>query len=108
MIMTMTHSRLHRLNDLNLKQLRALDRQRTVVLVPIGMVEEHGEHLPLGTDNFAVEALVVAAASWLLEHDKKLQLLMPSTVRDRSWDTRRSDLFRDGAVYGLAFIACCC
>lgn len=102
MIMTMTHSRLHRLNDMNLKQMRALDRQRTVVLIPIGMVEEHGDHLPMGTDNFAAEALVMAAASWLLEHDKKLQiLLMPLLPFGTDpVDTRRSDLFQDaGSVW---------
>lgn len=33
-----------------------------VVLVPWGIVEEHGPHLPLGTDTFQAEAVCAAAA----------------------------------------------
>src|SRR5262245_48283563 len=35
-------------------QVDALNRDRTVVILPIGMVEEHGPHLPVGSDSFGV------------------------------------------------------
>lgn len=102
MVITMTHQRLHRIEELNLKQVRVLKRERTAVLIPMGMVEEHGDHLPLGTDNYAVEALVLAAASWLLDHDKSLHIvLMPLLPFGTDpVDTRRSDLFQDaGSIW---------
>jgi creatinine amidohydrolase len=34
---------------------RLSDSDRSVVVVPIGSVEEHGPHLPLGLDTFAAE-----------------------------------------------------
>lgn len=36
-------------------ELASLDRARTVFVVPIGMLEEHGPHLPIATDSFSVE-----------------------------------------------------
>jgi hypothetical protein len=47
-------SRIQKLEELNWPQLHALERTRTLVLLPVGMVEEHGPHLPVGTDTLAV------------------------------------------------------
>ncbi len=99
---TITHARLHRLDHLTLKALRALDRQHTVVLLPVGMVEEHGDHLPLGTDTFAVDALTLAAAAWLLEHDPQLHVLLLPTIPYGTdpVDLRRPELFAEaGSVW---------
>lgn len=99
---TMTHARLHRLDHLALKALRALDRQRTVVLLPVGMLEEHGDHLPLGTDTFAVDALTLAAAAWLLERDSQLHVLLLPTIPYGTdpVDLRRPELFTEvGSVW---------
>lgn len=38
-----------------------------VVILPVGVVEEHGAHLPLGLDSFAAEAYAEAAAPHLEE-----------------------------------------
>src|SRR5690606_31762301 len=50
--------------DLDRVQLASLPRDRTLVLFPVGMLEEHGPHLPTGADNlqlrFEVEALRAA------------------------------------------------
>lgn len=90
-----THKRYHRLEHLTLKAFRALDRAKTVVLLPIGMMEEHGNHLPLGTDNFAVSAVIEAAASWLLENDTTLHVLhLPAVPFGTDpVDLRRPELF---------------
>jgi creatinine amidohydrolase/Fe(II)-dependent formamide hydrolase-like protein len=66
------------------------------------MLEEHGNHLPLGTDNFAAEAVTLSAAAWLLENNRDLHvLLMPLIPYGTDpVDTRRSDLFEDaGSVW---------
>ena len=38
-----------------------------LVILPVGVVEEHGAHLPLGLDSFAAEAYAMAAAPHLEE-----------------------------------------
>jgi creatinine amidohydrolase len=52
--------------DLDRVQLSSLPRDRTLVLFPVGMLEEHGPHLPTGADNqhprFEVDALRAALA----------------------------------------------
>ena len=42
------------MEELTWVQVDALDRERTVVILPIGMVEQHGPHLPVGSDSFGV------------------------------------------------------
>ncbi len=43
--------------DLNYRQLDALDRDKTLFVVSLGPLEEHGPHLPLGVDVFVAEYL---------------------------------------------------
>ena len=40
----------------------ALDRERTVVVVPTGSIEQHGPHLPLDTDSFLCTSVARAGA----------------------------------------------
>lgn len=98
----MKSARFHRFDQITLKQLRSLDRAKTVVLIPIGMLEEHGEHLPFGTDTFAAEALAMAAIAWLLENDPDLHALMLPTLPYGTdpVDRQRPDLFMSsGSVW---------
>lgn len=48
----------------------------TLAIVPVGVVEEHGAHLPLGLDTFAAEAYAEAAAP-LLEEKGYTVILVP-------------------------------
>ncbi|AMY07411.1 Creatinine amidohydrolase [Luteitalea pratensis] len=48
-------SRIRKLEELAWPQIDALDRERTMFILPIGMLEEHGPHLPVGSDTFGVE-----------------------------------------------------
>jgi creatinine amidohydrolase len=45
-----------------------LDRERSPALLPVGAIEAHGPHLPLGTDGIIAEAMVSAAARRLQRH----------------------------------------
>jgi creatinine amidohydrolase len=67
-----------------------------MVIIPVGMLEEHGDHLPLGTDNFAAEALVMAASAWLLDSDPDLHILLLPLIPFGTdpVDNRRTDLFQ--------------
>jgi creatinine amidohydrolase len=42
--------RIYKLEELRWPQIDALDRQRTLFILPVGMIEVHGPHLPVGTD----------------------------------------------------------
>jgi hypothetical protein len=44
-----------RLTDLNTTQIERLDRARTVILMPGGVLEEHGPYLPAFSDGFMNE-----------------------------------------------------
>jgi creatinine amidohydrolase len=53
------------LAELTWEDVRDLDRARTVALLPVGAIEAHGPHLPLGTDNLIATAMARAAATKL-------------------------------------------
>jgi creatinine amidohydrolase len=44
---------------------RLVDGARAMTILPVGVVEEHGAHLPLGLDSFAAEAYAASSASHL-------------------------------------------
>lgn len=50
-----------RFADMNREELRAI-APHTLAILPIGATEQHGPHLPSGTDYFTVEHLAVEAA----------------------------------------------
>jgi creatinine amidohydrolase len=47
-------SKVYKLEELSWPQIDALDRQRTLFILPVGMIEQHGPHLPVGADTIAV------------------------------------------------------
>lgn len=51
---------------------------RGLVILPVGVVEEHGAHLPLGLDSFAAEVYAEAAASHLEE--KGYEVVIAPTI----------------------------
>ena len=65
-------STVYKLEELRAPQIDALDRERTLFILPVGMIEVHGPHLPVGTDtlgliyeaNAASRRLSTALASW--------------------------------------------
>lgn len=51
-----------RLDEITWPEVDALDRERTVVVLPAGSTEQHGPHLPLGTDAMIAGAIVCETA----------------------------------------------
>jgi creatinine amidohydrolase len=47
-------SRIHRLDEMAWPAIDALDRRRSIVILPLGMLEQHGPHLPIGADTIGV------------------------------------------------------
>src|SRR5688572_12598274 len=52
-----------RVGDLNTRQIRALDREKTVVFLQGGMLEEHGPYLPAFTDGILSERLTAEVSN---------------------------------------------
>jgi len=55
-----------RWEELGVPAVEQLDRDTTVLILPLGSVEQHGRHLPLGTDTMLAHALSIAAANLML------------------------------------------
>ena len=47
----------HHLSDMTWEEVRDADLDHAVAILPIGAVEAHGPHLPLGTDVIIAEAM---------------------------------------------------
>ena len=54
-----------RWEELTSPEIGALDREKTVVILPLGSVEQHGNHMPLGTDTILAQSVSLAAAGEL-------------------------------------------
>lgn len=51
--------------DMTWPEIGALDRDRTIIVLPVGSVEQHGHHMPTGTDTYLATAVSDAAAAVL-------------------------------------------
>jgi creatinine amidohydrolase len=51
-----------RWEELTSPEIDVLDRDRTVVILPIGSVEQHGQHMPMGTDSYLAHGVCLATA----------------------------------------------
>lgn len=51
-----------RWEEMTSPEIDALDRDRAIALLPIGSVEQHGNHMPVGTDTMLAHAVCLAAA----------------------------------------------
>jgi creatinine amidohydrolase/Fe(II)-dependent formamide hydrolase-like protein len=62
--------------DLNTRQIRALDRSRTVVILQGGMIEEHGPYLPAFTDGVLSDHLTTELAAGIARERPKWTVLV--------------------------------
>lgn len=51
-----------RWQEMTSPEIGALDRERTIVLLPVGAVEQHGNHMPVGTDTMLAEGVALGVA----------------------------------------------
>jgi creatinine amidohydrolase len=57
-----------RFEELTSPEIAALDRDGTVIVLPLGSVEQHGNHMPVGTDTLLAHAVSLAAAERAASH----------------------------------------
>lgn len=68
---------IHRFSEMTWEEVRDLPRDAAVAILPVGAVEAHGPHLPLGTDVLIAEAMARACAERLAEEGRDAILLPP-------------------------------
>lgn len=66
-----------RLDEMTWTEVRDLDCERTVAILPVGAIEAHGPHLPLATDRLIALAMAEAGASRLAAAGRVALLLPP-------------------------------
>lgn len=64
--------------EMNRAQIRALDRQRAIVIIPGGILEEHGPYLPSFTDGYQNEWLSQELAEAIVERRGRPVLIFPT------------------------------
>ncbi len=67
--------------ELTSEEVAALDRNRAVAVLPLAAIEQHGPHLPLGTDAILCDAILSAALARLIARlpgDAALVLRLPT------------------------------
>ncbi|MBI4863705.1 MAG: creatininase family protein [Candidatus Riflebacteria bacterium] len=74
-----------KLEELSWKQLDALDRETTLVVLPVSPVEEHGPHLPLGTDVLSATHMALALGRELLRRRPRSTVLLYPTIPVGTW-----------------------
>lgn len=73
-----TGAQVYRLAELNTEQILALNRQKTVVLIPGGILEEHGPYLPSFTDGYYNEHLTDQLAKAIVNRPGWNALVFPT------------------------------
>lgn len=61
-------------------ELEALDKDHSFVLVPLSPIEEHGPHLPLGTDIFGTDDIAQLAAEAVHQKNSTLQAILAPSI----------------------------
>lgn len=111
--------KIYYIEKLSYPQIDALDRNKTIFLIAISPLEEHGPHLPIGVDAFNADFFVKLAAEIITEKHSEFDAVLfpllpvgtqvykhigsfyvkPATVYDLVYNTGRSI-----AIYGFKYI----
>jgi creatinine amidohydrolase len=73
----------HRLSRLSSAEISRLQKDHSLVVIPIGSIEQHGPHLPIGTDSCVAERIAFGAAAELGEDGPEVWIL-PTITYGRS------------------------
>jgi len=77
MLVTDSSAQIYHVKEMNTEQLRALEREKTVVLLPGGILEQHGPYLPSFTDGYQNERLTMELANAIVERPGWKVLIFP-------------------------------
>lgn len=95
-----------RWENLSRDQLNALDREKTIVLLPLSAMEQHGPHLPVGTDTLILKELVdrtIAASGEFTECDVIFAPQMPVGKSNEHMDFCGTMTFSAKTYYSVIY-----
>jgi creatinine amidohydrolase/Fe(II)-dependent formamide hydrolase-like protein len=78
LIVTNAVAQIYHVTDMNTEQLRSLDHAKTVVLLPGGILEEHGPYLPSYSDGYYNERVSQELASTIVARPGWSVLIFPT------------------------------
>lgn len=91
-------------------EMEQVNREETIVLIPLGAIEQHGNQAPLGTDAIIAEAMVKEITALLEEEDKDFPMLVfPVMQIGLSTEHKNfcgSITFRPDTYYNLLYDIC--
>lgn len=70
-------AQIRRLAELSVTDIQALDRSKTVVIIPGGLFEEHGPYLPAFTDGYTNEWTAIQVAQAIVARPGWQVLMFP-------------------------------
>jgi creatinine amidohydrolase/Fe(II)-dependent formamide hydrolase-like protein len=70
-------AQIFRIAEMNTRQIQALNLQKTVVLIPGGILEEHGPYMPSYTDGYAIDAYTQELAKAIVARPGWTAVLFP-------------------------------
>jgi len=74
---TQAFAQVYHVKEMNTEQIKALDREKTVVILPGGILEQHGPYLPSFSDGYTNERLTQDLASAIVERPGWKVLVFP-------------------------------
>ncbi len=73
-----SHAQIYRVAEMRTEQIRALDKSRTVVILPAGILEQHGPYLPSFSDGYMNEWLTARLAEDVVKRDGWSVVIFPT------------------------------
>ena len=97
--------------DLTRWEMEQVDREETIVLIPLGALEQHGNQAPLGTDDLIAEAMVKEIEKALIEDGEEdfpmlVFPLMPVGLSTEHKNFCGSITFRPDTYYHMLYDIC--
>ena len=77
MFVSPAFAQIYHVKDMNTEQIKALDREKTVVLLPGGILEEHGPYLPSFSDGYSAKRRTEDLANAIVERPRWKALIFP-------------------------------
>jgi len=77
MFATCAFGQIYHVEEMNTEQIKALDHEKTVVILPGGILEEHGPYLPSFTDGYMAERRSADLANAIVEKPGWKVLIFP-------------------------------
>lgn len=69
---------IRRLGELSVTDIQAMDHSQAVVIIPAGLLEEHGPYLPAFSDGYQNERLSIEVAETLVARTTRPVVLFPT------------------------------